>query len=304
VNRAPSPSPVPRADVLLALAVIAAVASIALTGVAFWLSYAHLHAVADAHGLQGDTIRAWAWPATVDLFIVIGEVLILRASLRQTVDPWAIGLTVIGSGGSIALNVAGVGDKAQGMDYVVAAVPPIAALFAFGALMQQLHGALAARTESAPATLPTAVEATPQSAPTPAPVTLPPMPAERPEPVAQSAPEEPLKSALERLALPTESAPKARPRSASKRETKTPRKTPPKRSRSATRADAKAAIEALYDTHKKRPLEGDMTAVLKTLPGYPHTSRQHANKLRAEIERERPDLAALGSDNVLALTGS
>lgn len=283
-----------------ALALIAAVASIALTGVAFWLSYAHLHAVADAHGLKGDTIRAWAWPATVDLFIVIGEVLILRASLRQVVDPWAIGLTVIGSGGSIALNVAGVGDRAQGMDYVVAAVPPIAALFAFGALMQQLHGALAARTEHAPVALPTAPAAPPQSAPEPAPAVSPPVPAERPAVVAESAPTPPPVDAPERPA----ERPKPKPQSAPKPAAKAPRKALPKRPRSATRADAKAAIEALYDTHKKRPLEGDMTAALKALPGYPHTSRQHANKLRAEIERERPDLAALGSDNVLALTGS
>lgn len=283
-----------------ALALIAAVASIALTGVAFWLSYAHLHAVADAHGLKGDTIRAWAWPATVDLFIVIGEVLILRASLRQVVDPWAIGLTVIGSGGSIALNVAGVGDRAQGMDYVVAAVPPIAALFAFGALMQQLHGALAARTEHAPVALPTAPAAPPQSAPEPAPAVSPPVPAERPAVVAESAPTPLPVDAPERPA----ERPKPKPQSAPKPAAKAPRKALPKRPRSATRADAKAAIEALYDTHKKRPLEGDMTAALKALPGYPHTSRQHANKLRAEIERERPDLAALGSDNVLALTGS
>lgn len=279
-----------------ALALIAAVASIALTGVAFWLSYAHLHAVADAHGLKGDTIRAWAWPATVDLFIVIGEVLILRASLRQVVDPWAIGLTVIGSGGSIALNVAGVGDRAQGMDYVVAAVPPIAALFAFGALMQQLHGALAARTEHAPVALPQAPAAPPQSAPEPAPAVSPPVPVERPAVVAESASTPPPADAPER--------PKAKPQSAPKLAAKAPRKTPSKRPRSASRADAKAAIEALYETKLGRPVEGDMVAALKALPGYTHTSRQHANKLRAEIERERPDLAALGSDNVLALTGS
>ena len=99
-----------------------------------------------------------------------------------------------------------------------------------------------------------------------------------------------------------------RPESAPKTKTKAPRKAPQKtaakRPQSATRADAKAAIEALYDRHNRRPLEGEMTNALLALKTYPHTSRQHANKLRAEIERERPDLAALGSDNVLALTGS
>lgn len=295
-------------DTLKTLAVIAAVASIALTGAAFWLSYEHLHDVAAAHGLGHSAVRSWAWPATVDLFIVIGEVLILRASLRQAVDPWAIGLTVIGSGGSIALNVAGVGPDADPMNYVVAAVPPIAALLAFGALMRQLHSALAARTESAPATLPAAEDAAPQSAPVDA---LPPAPApapsappvvvsERPEPVIESAPADapgaPVKAPRAKAPERPQSAPKSKPKAPSKRPAKTPR--------SATRADAKAAIEALYDIKQGRPQEGDMTAVLKTLPGYPHTSRQHANTLRREIERERPDLAALGSDNVLALTGS
>lgn len=134
-----------RPDALLALAVIAAGFTILLTLTAFWLSYQHLHDVADAHGLGADRVRAWAWPATVDMFIVIGEVLILRASLLRRVDPWAIGLTVAGSAGSIALNVAGVGTDAAVMDYVVAAVPPIAALLAFGALMNQVHRYLATR---------------------------------------------------------------------------------------------------------------------------------------------------------------
>jgi len=283
-------------DIIKTLAVIAAVASIALTAVAFWLSYEHLHDVADANGLGHSAVRAWAWPVTVDLFIIIGEVLILRASLRQQVDPWAIGLTVIGSGGSIALNVAGVGADAQPMDYIVAAVPPIAALLAFGALMRQLHGALAARTESAPAALPTVTDKPLRSAPVSAPVTLPPVSAERPEPVAESAPTPLPPAAPER--------PKPQPQSAPKPAAKAPRKAPAKRPQSATRAQAKAALEALYDTQLRRPIESEMVAALKALPGYPHASRQHANKLRAEIERERPELAALGSDNVRALTGS
>jgi hypothetical protein len=131
-----------------ALATIAAVASIALTGAAFWLSYEHLHDVAHGHGLT-DQARAWAWPATVDLFIVIGEVLMLRAALAGRTDRWAIFLTVAGSAGSIGLNVAGVGAAADSMDYVVAAVPPVAALLAFGAIMRQLHGALT-RSASTP----------------------------------------------------------------------------------------------------------------------------------------------------------
>lgn len=133
-----------------ALAAGAALVTIALTGAAFWLSYEHLHDIAATNGLTG--ARAWAWPATVDLFIVAGELLVLRASLRGVVDWWAYALAAVGSGGSIALNVFGVGGGAQPMEYVVAAVPPSAALIAFGALMRQVHEALERiQTASAPA---------------------------------------------------------------------------------------------------------------------------------------------------------
>lgn len=131
-----------------ALAIAAGLVIIALTAAAFWLSYAHLAEVALAHGMDGKEVRAWAWPATLDLFIVAGELLMLRAALAGRVDPWAIGLTVVGSGSSIALNVAGVGTSAGTLDYVVAAVPPTAALLAFGALMRQVHQALTGRADA------------------------------------------------------------------------------------------------------------------------------------------------------------
>jgi hypothetical protein len=131
----------------------AAVATVVLTGFAFWLSFEHLHDVAAGNGLAGT--RAWAWPATVDLFIIIGELLMLRASLlRDGADWWAVGLMVTGSGGSIALNVAGVGSDAPVLTYVVAAVPPVAALFAFGALMRQVHDHLAVEAEPSGITSP------------------------------------------------------------------------------------------------------------------------------------------------------
>ncbi|MCX5153668.1 DUF2637 domain-containing protein [Streptomyces sp. NBC_00291] len=117
---------------------------VALTAAAFWLSYAHLAEVAGQHGLASAPERQWAWPATLDAFIVAGELLMLRASLRRVSDWWAIALTAIGSLGSIALNVAGVtGTRGTTqvplLDYVIAAVPPTAALLAFGALMRQIH---------------------------------------------------------------------------------------------------------------------------------------------------------------------
>ncbi|GBQ01043.1 hypothetical protein SSP531S_24730 [Streptomyces spongiicola] len=141
-----------------ALAIAAGVVIIALTGAAFWLSYAHLAEVALGHGLGEAEVRAWAWPACLDLFIIAGEIMWLRAALAHRVDLWAIGLTAVGSLGSIVLNVAGVtGARDPGavplLDYVVAAVPPTAALLAFGALMRQVHQALAKRAEvTAPVT--------------------------------------------------------------------------------------------------------------------------------------------------------
>jgi hypothetical protein len=137
---------VKRPDARRALAGGAALVTIALTAAAFWLSYEHLHDVADANGLDG--ARAWAWPGTVDLFIVAGELLILRAALQGKADWFAYLLAAVGSLGSIALNVFGVGNGAQPMEYVVAAVPPTAALVAFGALMRQVHEALERITAS------------------------------------------------------------------------------------------------------------------------------------------------------------
>ncbi|MFE3659088.1 DUF2637 domain-containing protein [Streptomyces sp. NPDC059165] len=140
-----------------ALAIAAGLVIIALTGAAFWLSYAHLAEVALGHGLGEAEVRAWAWPACLDLFIMAGELMWLRAALAHRVDLWAIGLTAVGSLGSIVLNVAGVtGARDPGavplLDYVVAAVPPTAALLAFGALMRQVHQALAGHAEQPAAT--------------------------------------------------------------------------------------------------------------------------------------------------------
>lgn len=145
--------------------------------------------------------------------------------------------------------------------------------------------------ESALKAFPPVVIEAPQSAPQAA-VEAPPAPApERLEPSAESAPEAPPADGPERL----ESAPTPK--------AKALRKAPSKRPTKVTRADAKDALRALYDALSRRPLEGELVDELKRI-GYPHTSRQHANKLRSEIEAEEPHLAALGSDNVRALTGT
>jgi tetrahydromethanopterin S-methyltransferase subunit F len=130
------------------LTVAAGLVIVALTAAAFWLSYAHLHDVAAASGLGSSPARAWAWPATLDLFIVAGEIMMLVAALAKRRDLWAIGLTVAGSVGSIGLNVYGVGAGAAKIEYLVAAVPPSAALLAFGALMRQVHHAIAGEEET------------------------------------------------------------------------------------------------------------------------------------------------------------
>ncbi|MFK8908980.1 DUF2637 domain-containing protein [Streptomyces sp. YS-3] len=124
--------------------IVAGAVIIVLTAGAFALSYAHLADVAGQHGLGSSPVRRWAWPATLDAFIVAGELLMLRAGLRRVTDRWAIAETVIGSVGSIALNVAGVSganraDAVPFLDYVVAAVPPLAAMLAFAVLMRQIH---------------------------------------------------------------------------------------------------------------------------------------------------------------------
>ncbi|MGW6388919.1 DUF2637 domain-containing protein, partial [Streptomyces sp. NPDC055103] len=124
---------------------------VALTIASFWLSYAHLAEIAGQHGLGGSVTRQWAWPGTVDAFIVTGELLMLRAGLKRVTDGWAIGLTITGSVGSIALNVAGVHGSTDApvplLDYIVAAVPPTAALLAFGVLMRQIHQLVAPRSQ-------------------------------------------------------------------------------------------------------------------------------------------------------------
>lgn len=124
--------------------VAAGIVIIVLTAGAFWLSYAHLAGIAGQHGLASSPMRRWAWPATLDAFIIAGELLMLRASLRRVTDWWAVGVTVIGSAGSIVLNVAGVSGTGNPravplLDYVVAAVPPAAAMVAFAVLMRQVH---------------------------------------------------------------------------------------------------------------------------------------------------------------------
>lgn len=287
-------------DVALQLAIAATVGSIILTAVAFWLSYEHLHDVAHHHGLA-DQARAWAWPATIDLFIMIGEVLMLRAGVKKKgTDWWAIALTATGSVGSIALNVAGVGTDASRVDYIVAAVPPVAALLAFGALMRQIHGALAERAAATESAVQSATTALPERSETPATV-APEAPQQAPAERSESDTATATVAAPERHETPTESATEA-PKPAAPKRHQSGTKTPPKRSKPSDRDAARAAIEALYTTLGRRPLETEMVDELKRIKNK-FTSPAFAKKVRAEIEKDDPALAALGTDNVTPLTG-
>ncbi|MFE5037058.1 DUF2637 domain-containing protein [Streptomyces sp. NPDC056683] len=148
-----------------------------------------------------------------------------------------------------------------------------------------------ARSQSAPAAAPAAPPAAPQSAPAPAP--------KAPQTAAPTAPQSAPTGAPGAPQTPAPTAPQSAPTGAAK----APRKALPKRPGKVTRADAKNAIEALYDELGRRPLESEMVDRLKEIR-YGFTSRQHANKLRGEVEAKKPHLAALGSSNVTALTGS
>jgi len=114
-----------------------AAATVAATAVGFWLSYAGLHAFARRSGLHG--AEAWAWPASVDLFILAGELGITISAIRGKRDRLAWCYLLAGFGPSVAFNVLHVATIAPAWGrYAVAAVPPVAAMLALGALMRQV----------------------------------------------------------------------------------------------------------------------------------------------------------------------
>jgi len=246
----------------LGLAVGAATLITGITGIAFWLSYHHLHDVAAHNGLGIDPARAWAWPAVLDLFYLAGELLILRASYLRTVDWWAIALTALGALGSIGLNVAGVGVDKPALQYVVAAVPPVAALFAFGALMRQLHVWFGTRatTQVAPVVTVERVAAPPMPEQAPA---VP--PAEEPRPELEPAPEE-----------------KRPERPSLEEQVRTIRYSDPRC----------AVIRALYDSGF-RPTTTEMKTAVEEARLIAPGGSTLRGVLRAEVEKHEPHLAAL-----------
>ncbi len=152
-------------------ALMAAVTVIA-TAVGFWLSYAGLHSFAARAGLRGP--EAWAWPSSVDLFILAGELGITISTLRDgKADRRAWVYFVAGAGPSVAFNVLHVAVHTPGWGkYAVAATPPLAAVLALAALMQQvINLPVALRHMHGPSTVPAeadTVPAAPGAVPAPA----------------------------------------------------------------------------------------------------------------------------------------
>lgn len=111
--------------------------TVAATAVGFWLSYAGLHDFAVRNGLHG--AEAWAWPASVDLFILAGELGITISAIQRRRDPLAWVYLAVGFGPSVMFNILHVSavDVWWG-PYAVAATPPIAAMLALAALMRQV----------------------------------------------------------------------------------------------------------------------------------------------------------------------
>jgi hypothetical protein len=120
--------------------VVMAVVAVIATGVGFWLSYAGLHSFDVRAGLRGP--EAWAWPSSVDLFILAGELGITISTLRDGRTDWRAWVYfAMGCGPSVTFNVLHVTLHAVGWaKYAVAATPPLAAVLALAALMQQIIG--------------------------------------------------------------------------------------------------------------------------------------------------------------------
>ena len=103
---------------------------IAATIVGFWLSYAGLHAFAFRAGLRGP--EAWAWPASVDLFILAGELGVTISAVRGKTDRIAWAYLIGGAALSVLFNIVHVWlHPVWWGRYAVAAIPPIAAMLAW-----------------------------------------------------------------------------------------------------------------------------------------------------------------------------
>ena len=124
----------------------------AASAVGFWLSYGALHDFAWRTGLCG--AYSWAWPASVDLFVLAGEAGVTLAALRKRHDPMAWAYLVLGFGASVTGNLLHVAPGALPWwaRYAVAAVPPMAAMLALAALLRQVYRLVAEPAGTVPGT--------------------------------------------------------------------------------------------------------------------------------------------------------
>lgn len=131
---------VPARKSLIAASVIAVAAA---SAVGFWLSYAGLHAFAFRAGLRGP--EAWAWPASVDLFILAGELGVTISAVKGRHDKIAWAYLVTAALLSVTFNVVHVWVHPVWWGrYAVAAVPPAAAILALAAVMRQVFRGITA----------------------------------------------------------------------------------------------------------------------------------------------------------------
>jgi Protein of unknown function (DUF2637) len=144
-------SVIPARKSLIAASVVAVLAA---SAVGFWLSYAGLHAFAWRAGLRGP--EAWAWPASVDLFILAGELGVTISAVKGRHDKIAWAYLTAAALLSVTFNVLHVqADPVWWGRYAVAAVPPAAAILALAALMRQVFRGLTAVPATIGGTVPT-----------------------------------------------------------------------------------------------------------------------------------------------------
>lgn len=143
-----------------AVIIVMVAVTAAATGVGFWLSYAGLHGFALRAGLRGP--EAWAWPASVDLFISAGEAGVTLSALRRKDDWVAWVYLVLGAATSVTANVLHVDPAVlRWLPYAVAAVPPVAAVLALASLLRQVYQLAVPGELAAYPAVPAAAAATP-----------------------------------------------------------------------------------------------------------------------------------------------
>ncbi len=106
-----------------------------LTGAAFVLSYSALRALAGANGIAANL--TWLWPLTVDGFLIVASLAVLRNSLlgERALYQWS--LVGLFTALSIGFNILHAPRNYTAQ--VIGAVPPVALFLAFELLMGQLR---------------------------------------------------------------------------------------------------------------------------------------------------------------------